>query len=87
MTIEELRALALDTAIEIKKQKADRVKELFSEALTNSGKDRITGTEAASILSIEALNVSVQLSALIAVELLVKLGLVTDEPTDHRADG
>lgn len=79
MTKNELRDLALDTAFEIRNEKADRVKELYQDALLNSGKERITGTEAASILSIEALNVATQLSALIAVELMCKLGLVTED--------
>lgn len=78
MTKSELRALALDTAFDIRNEKADRVKELFQDALLNSGKERITGTEAATILSVEALNTATQLSALIAVELLCKLGLVTE---------
>lgn len=78
MTKSELRDLALDTALEIRNEKADRVKELFQDALLSSGKERITGTEAATILSVEALNTATQLSALIAVELLCKLGLVTE---------
>lgn len=84
MTKSELRALALDTALEIRKEKAERTAEIFQNAILNSGKAPLTASDAATILSVEALNTATQLSALIAVELLCKLGLVTEtqEPAE-----
>lgn len=78
MTKSELRDLALDTAFEIRNEKIDRTKEIFRDAILDCGKEKLSASELATILSVETLSIATQLSALIAVELLCKLGLVTE---------
>lgn len=77
MKYDELVNLANDVAIDALRDNSEKIKEQMAESLRDSGENgKISIQEAVAAMYTEALMSSVQLSAVVTVRLLSRLGLI-----------